>query len=61
MRKLKGNKTRILGAAVAVLGVVEMYVREVVPPEYQGMVLMGIGVAIVIFRELTNTPAGKSE
>jgi uncharacterized protein YjeT (DUF2065 family) len=61
MRKLKGNKTRLFGAAIAVLGVVELYVREVISPGYQGMVLMGIGVAIVILRELTDTPAGRSE
>jgi uncharacterized protein YjeT (DUF2065 family) len=61
MRKLKGNKTRLFGMAVAVLGVVEMYVREVIQVEYQGLVLMGIGVAIVILRELTDTPAGRSE
>lgn len=61
MLKVKGNRTRVFGTAILVLGVVESYAREVIPPEYQGMVLMGIGVAVIILRELTTTPPGKSK
>lgn len=56
---LKGQRTRILGTLIMILGVIEMYAREVIPDAYQGFVLMGIGIAIIILRQLTNTPPGK--
>lgn len=57
-RWLKGNRTRLFGATIAILGVVETYAREVVPDEYQGMVLMAVGIAIIILRQITTTPPG---
>lgn len=56
---LKGNRTRIFGTAVLCLGVVEQYAREIVPTDYQGYLLAAVGIAIIILRELTNTPAGR--
>jgi hypothetical protein len=36
-----------------------MYAREVIPADYQGYVLMGIGISIIILRQLTTTPPGE--
>ncbi len=56
----KGNKTRLFGTAILILGVVQQYAREVIPAEWQGWALTGIGVAIIVLRELTTTPPGES-
>lgn len=61
MKMLKGHRTRIFGTSITILGVVEMYAREVIPAEYQGAVLMTVGIVVVILRELTTTPPGKAE
>lgn len=58
MRWLKGNRTRIVGALIAILGVVEMYAREVIPADYQGLVLMSIGILMIVLRQITTTPPG---
>lgn len=55
----KGQRTRILGTIIMILGVVETYAREVIPPDYQGLILMVIGIAIIILRQMTTTPPGK--
>ncbi len=55
---LKGKRTVLFGTAITILGVVELYVREVVSIDYQGHVLMGIGIAVVILRAVTTTPLG---
>jgi membrane-bound ClpP family serine protease len=57
---LKGNRTRIVGALIAILGVVEMYAREVIPADYQGLVLMSIGILMIVLRQVTDTPPGKA-
>ena len=56
---LKGNRTRIFGVLISSLGVLQMYAREIIPTEYQGLVLTGVGIAIIVLRELTTTPPGK--
>lgn len=56
---LKGNRTRIFGVIVMCLGVLETYTREIVPQEYQGIVLAIIGILIVVFREITTAPPGR--
>lgn len=58
---LKGNRTRILGVAVACLGVIQQYARQIVPEAYQDYLLVAVGIAIIILRELTNTPAGRKD
>ena len=55
----KGNRTRTLGTLVSCLGIIEMYAREIVPDAYQGWVLVVIGIAIIILRQFTTTPAGE--
>ena len=55
---LKGNRTRIVGAAVAILGLVEVYGREMVPEQYQGWTLFIAGALMIILRQITNTPPG---
>ncbi len=57
----KGNRTRIVAAIVAVLGIVQQYAPQVVPPEYQGLVLMVIAIAMVLLRQVTTTAPGKKE
>lgn len=61
LRYLKGNRTRLFGILLMILGVVEQYAREVVPQEYQGMVLMAVGIAVIILRQITTTPPGASD
>lgn len=59
MRLFKGNRTRVFGALISILGVIEMYAREVIPADYQGYTLMAIGVAVIILRQVTTTPPGE--
>lgn len=60
MKFLKGNRTRIFGSALAILGLAETYGRELVPEMYQGWFLFGIGVAVILLRQITTTPPGES-
>jgi hypothetical protein len=59
---LKGNRTRIFATFVGVLGLVETaypdIIRQMVEPQYQGLVLLGIGVGIFVLRQVTTTPPG---
>jgi hypothetical protein len=59
MKWLKGQRTRLFGTIVSILGVVELYAREVIPDAYQGYILMGIGIAVIILRQITTTPPGE--
>lgn len=59
MKLFKGNRTRIFGTALAVLGIFETYAREIIPAEYQGWFLAFVGVAIIILRQITTTPPGE--
>lgn len=59
MRWFKGQRTRIFGAIVSILGVVELYAREVIPDAYQGLTLMLIGIIVIILRQITTTPPGE--
>ena len=60
---LKGRKTRLFGTLVILLAIIEgidiNVVLSVVPPEYQWLVTFGIGVAIIVLRELTDGPPGR--
>jgi hypothetical protein len=61
-RFLKGHRTRIFGTLVAVLGLVETYddqiVRQLVPENYQGLMMLAIGAGVIILRQITTTPPG---
>ncbi len=61
---LKGNRTRLFGLLVLLMGVLEQLtpdtISQVVPPEYQGSVVAGIGILVIILRQITSTPPGKS-
>jgi hypothetical protein len=65
MRLLKGNRTRIFATIVGILGLVETaypdIVHHMVEPQYQGLVLLGIGVGIFLLRQITSTPPGARE
>lgn len=59
---LKGWKTLIAGVLIAGLGTVEATdLVDVVPPEYNGVVLAVIGLLMVWLRKVTTTPIGKKE
>ena len=58
---LKGNRTRIIGAAIAILGLVEAYAHEIVPVEWQPWTYVGIGIAMIILRQITTTPPGERD
>lgn len=55
----KGNRTRLFGMLIMILGVIELYAREIFPPEWQGPVLVTIGIVVIILRQLTTTPPGR--
>lgn len=57
----KGNRTRIVGAAIAILGLVETYVHEIVPPEWQPWTYVGIGITMILLRQITTTPPGERD
>jgi hypothetical protein len=59
MKLFKGNRTRLFGTVVMILGVVETYAREVIPEAYQGATLMVIGITVIILRQVTTTPPGE--
>lgn len=59
MKWLKGNRTRIVGTLISILGVVEMYAREVIPDQYQGGALMAAGILMILLRQMTTTPPGQ--
>ena len=61
--KLKGFKTVAFGAAVAVLGVLETLditdFAQLIPDQYEPLLVSVIGTVVVILRFVTNTPALK--
>lgn len=65
MNFLKGHRTRLFAIGVGVLGIVEMYdddiVRHLVPEQYQGLMLMVIGVGIFVLRQITTTAPGEKK
>lgn len=58
---LKGNRTRLFGVAISILGLVETYAREIIPADYQGYVLFATGVMIIILRQITTTVPGQKQ
>lgn len=58
---LKGNRTRIIGAVIAILGLVETYAHEIVPAEWQPWTYVAIGVTMIILRQITTTPPGQRD
>ena len=62
---LKGNRTRLFATLVGVLGLVETaypdIVRQMVGPQYQGLVLLCIGIGIFVLRQITTTPPGAKQ
>ena len=61
MKFFKGNRTRIYGTGILILGVVQQYASDIIPDQYLGIVLAGVGIGVVILRELTNTAPGRSQ
>lgn len=61
MRLFKGNRTRLVAGAIAILAIVEQFGREVIPDQYQGMTLMCIAILMYILRQITTTPPGQRE
>lgn len=59
MRLLKGQRTRLFATLIMILGVVETYAREVIPDDWQGLILMLIGISVIILRQITTTPPGE--
>lgn len=61
---MKGNRTRLFGALVFAYGVLSALspatLAAVFPAQYQPLVVAGIGVAVVVLRQVTTTPPGKS-
>lgn len=58
---MKGWKTIIFGVLVAGLGAVQAAdLATVVPQQWVGLVMTGIGAVVMILRSVTDTPIGKS-
>lgn len=62
---LKGLKTIIIGAAVALLGALETFdvtnILGMVPDKYDSLVVSAVGILMIVLRLITNTPAGKKD
>ena len=59
---MKGYKTIIFGALLAVLGFLQgVDWVTVVPEQWTGVVLAVIGGVTMLLRKMTTTPLGKSE
>lgn len=59
LKKAHKSKTIQVAAAIAVLGVVETQfhmIKDVVPEQYQGLILMGIGMVMAYLRVVTTKP-----
>lgn len=57
--KAHKSKTLIFSYLLAMLGVVELQfgtVRHLIPPDYQGLVLIGIGMVTAVLRLATTQP-----
>ena len=58
---MKGLKTLIFGAIIAALGAIQATdLAMIVPTEYVGIVMSGIGMIVMFLRTITNTPVLKS-
>lgn len=62
---MKGYKTIIAGALVTVLGFLETFdvtnILDLVPDQYDPLVVSGVGFLMVLLRLVTKTPVGKAE
>ncbi len=59
---MKGWKTILFGAAVAALGSIQLAdLATVIPAAYTGLVMAGVGAAIIALRTLTTGPVGTSQ
>ena len=59
---MKGWRTLLFGAAVALVGVIEAFDwASVIPDKAEGFVLPLIGVAIMYLRKITTTPLGQKD
>lgn len=60
---LKGQKTRIFGVLVILLGLLEALdpsmVATLVPVDYQWAITPAIGFLIIVLRQITTTPPGR--
>lgn len=59
---MKGYRTFLFGAAVALLGTAQaLDWAQVMPAENAGVVVAAIGGVIMVLRAITNTGPGKAE
>jgi hypothetical protein len=59
---MQGWKTLIFGALITFLGGIQATdLASVIPAEYTGIVLTGIGMVVMFLRTITKTPVMKSE
>lgn len=60
---VKGYKTVIVGALVALLGFLETFdvtnILGLIPDQYDPLVVSAVGFAMVLLRLITTTPVGK--
>ncbi len=53
------SKTHNAGALIAIFGALQMFlpeIQEFIPPDLYGAIFAGIGVAVVILRNMTTMP-----
>jgi hypothetical protein len=60
--KIKGWRTILFSVAVALTGLAELTdAINLIAPEYNGLLLLAIGIGSALLRYLTNTPIGKDD
>lgn len=58
---MKGYRTLIIGAIIAILGIAEgLDWVNLVPQEWADFIIGGIGLAMMYLRKITTTPIGDS-
>jgi hypothetical protein len=59
---MKGYKTLLFSLILAIAGALEQFDwLEIVPEQWNGLVLVVIGLIVAWLRKITTTPVGKSE
>lgn len=59
---MKGFKTLIFGALIAALGGIQAAdLANIVPEQFIGLVMGGIGLIVMALRAITSTPVGSSD
>lgn len=63
LKRIKGNRTRILGVLISIVGVLQIYTPQIFAENEQlsGGIMAFFGILVIVLRQFTNTAPGQSE